>query len=48
MELKDGLILMEMQQESTGMMMDGSQFGNKNKLKKELTWQGIFETLLAL
>jgi len=48
MELMDGLILMEMQQESTGMMMDGSQFGNKNKLKKDLTRRGIFETLLAL
>jgi len=48
MELMDGSILMEMQQESTGMTMDGSQFGNKNKLKKDLTIRGIFEILLAL
>jgi hypothetical protein len=46
--LMGGSILMEMQQESTGMMMNGSQFGNKNKLKKDLTRRGIFETLLAL
>jgi hypothetical protein len=40
--LMDGSILMEMQQESTGMMMDGSQFGNKNKLKKRFDKKGNF------
>jgi hypothetical protein len=39
---RDGSILMGMQQESSGMMMDGSQFGNKNKLKKRIDMAGNF------